>query len=129
MGRPDSSKWGEAERKEVTVLKDMGVATGVDLPPGKAVIRGKMIYAYKYSETGEIERYKARYVAMGCMQEEGRDYHSDALFAGTVEEGHHQSSHTYRGLEGNEIRVHGCGWGIPSCRPRRRSVCNTTRGV
>jgi len=39
-----------AERKEVKVLKDMGVAPVVDLPPGKAVIRGKMIYAYKYSE-------------------------------------------------------------------------------
>jgi len=79
MGRPDAFKWGEAEVKEVTVLKDMNVATVVDLPPGKAVIRGKMIYAYKYSETGEVERHKARYVAMGCMQEEGRDYHSDAL--------------------------------------------------
>jgi len=35
MGRPDSSKWGEAERKEVKVLKDMGVAPVVDLPQGR----------------------------------------------------------------------------------------------
>jgi len=47
---------------------------------GKAVGRGQSkYYAYKYLRTGEVERHKARYVAMGCMQEEGRDYHSDAL--------------------------------------------------
>jgi hypothetical protein len=46
----------------------------VDLPPGANTVGGKLVYTVKYTPTGLIDRYKARFVAQGFSQGLGEDY-------------------------------------------------------
>ena len=43
----------------------------VDRPVGKPVITSKWVFKKKRGLTGKVEKYKARLVARGFMQEEG----------------------------------------------------------
>lgn len=43
------------------------------LPPGKHVVDCKWLFKIKYKPNGELERYKARFVARGYTQQEGLD--------------------------------------------------------
>ncbi|GJR23450.1 ribonuclease H-like domain-containing protein [Tanacetum coccineum] len=45
-----------------------------DLPKGRKHVGSKWVYKIKYKSNGEIERYKARFVAKGCSKKEGLDY-------------------------------------------------------
>ncbi|GJW90367.1 ribonuclease H-like domain-containing protein [Tanacetum coccineum] len=46
----------------------------VELPLGRKAIGGKWVYRIKYKSSGDIDRYKARYVAKGYNQKEGIDF-------------------------------------------------------
>ncbi|GJV38731.1 ribonuclease H-like domain-containing protein [Tanacetum coccineum] len=46
----------------------------VELPKNRKAISSKWLWKIKYKSNGEIERYKARLVALGCNQREGIDY-------------------------------------------------------
>ncbi|GKA27249.1 ribonuclease H-like domain-containing protein [Tanacetum coccineum] len=46
----------------------------VDLPKDRKAISSKWLWKIKFKSSGEIERYKARLVALGCNQREGIDY-------------------------------------------------------
>lgn len=52
------------------------------LPTGKRVIDCKLVYKTKYKQDGTMERPKARLVARGDRQSEGKDYkHTFSLVA------------------------------------------------
>ena len=77
--------WQEAEHKELETMLENGVwGAPVPRPPGKTVVGSKWVYAVKYTGTGEVDRLKARLVARGFSQQEGKDYFSDSIYAPTV---------------------------------------------
>jgi hypothetical protein len=81
MARPDAELWREAIASELESLASKGVYTEVDLPPGRHALPSKWVFEIKRDAYGEIDRYKARFVAKGFMQRYGRDY--EEIFAPT----------------------------------------------
>ena len=68
------NKWMKAMEDEIKSLKEKGTWTVVARPRNKKVIKGKWVYKIKKDEYGNIEKYKARYVAKGFSQTPGEDY-------------------------------------------------------
>ncbi|GKE33514.1 ribonuclease H-like domain-containing protein, partial [Tanacetum coccineum] len=66
--------WIEAVNKEMDVLYRNDTWDITELPKDRKSIGGKWVFKIKYKSNGEIERYKARYVANGYNQKEGIDY-------------------------------------------------------
>ena len=46
----------------------------VPRPKGKSIVSSKCIYKRKHATDGNLEKYKARFVACGFSQKEGIDY-------------------------------------------------------
>jgi hypothetical protein len=59
---------------EVNSLLDNGIWTLVDLPEGRRVVNNMWVYKVKTDHLGQVERFKARFVANGCSQRHGVDY-------------------------------------------------------
>ncbi len=74
--------WKSAMTKEYESLVENDVWTLVTLPPGRKAIGGRWHFCLKYGSTGEVTRYKARYVAKWYSQVHGRDY--DETYSPTV---------------------------------------------
>lgn len=66
--------FNKATKTEVTALEDQHTWDVTKLPPGKKAISCKWVYSYKYRADGTVKRPKARLVACGNRQREGRDY-------------------------------------------------------
>ncbi|GJU71897.1 ribonuclease H-like domain-containing protein, partial [Tanacetum coccineum] len=66
--------WADAMNKEMEALLRNDTWELVDLPKDRKAISSKWLWKIKYKSNGEIERYKARLVALGCNQREGIDY-------------------------------------------------------
>ncbi|GJY17476.1 ribonuclease H-like domain-containing protein [Tanacetum coccineum] len=66
--------WVEAMNKEMDALYKNDTWDITYLPIGRKSIGGKWVYKIKYKSSGEIERYKARYVVKGYNQKEGIDF-------------------------------------------------------
>ncbi|GKF03257.1 ribonuclease H-like domain-containing protein, partial [Tanacetum coccineum] len=66
--------WVEAMNKEMDALYKNDTWEITDLPLGRKSIGGKWVYKIKYKSSGEIERYKDRYVVKGYNQKEGVDF-------------------------------------------------------
>ena len=74
--------WKDAMTKEFDSLMENKVWSLERLPKGRTSIGGKWHLCLKYGSSGEVLRYKARYVAKGYSQVHGRDY--DETYSPTV---------------------------------------------
>ena len=72
-------EWQLAMAEELAALERSGTWDLVPLPSGVRPITCKWVYKIKTRSDGSLERYKARLVARGFQQEQGRDY--DETFA------------------------------------------------
>ena len=72
-------EWQLAMAEELAALERSGTWDLVSLPSGVRPITCKWVYKIKTRSDGSLERYKARLVARGFQQEQGRDY--DETFA------------------------------------------------
>ncbi|GJR37554.1 ribonuclease H-like domain-containing protein [Tanacetum coccineum] len=73
------SHWTDAMNKEMEALLRNDTWDLVDLPKDRKAISSKWLWKIKFKSSGEIERYKARLVALGCNQREWIDYEVDFL--------------------------------------------------
>ncbi|KAE9338779.1 hypothetical protein PF008_g11896 [Phytophthora fragariae] len=76
MRSPESDKWKEESRAEIRAHVRNHTWDLVYRPPGVRVIGHKWVFALKRDEHGNIIRYKACLVALGCFQTYGVDYTS-----------------------------------------------------
>ncbi|KAI1001438.1 Retrovirus-related Pol polyprotein from transposon TNT 1-94 [Podosphaera aphanis] len=79
---PNWDHWNVAFEEEMSSLKENDVWDVVPRPTGRKVVGGKWVCKLKRNAQGEVERYKARYVAKGFSQIHGLDY--DETFAPVV---------------------------------------------
>ena len=67
-------RWLEAMLEELASLSEHGVFELCELPAGAVLVTGKWVLKIKRGAQGEIERFKARYVARGFTQIYGIDF-------------------------------------------------------
>jgi len=72
-------EWQSAMSEELAALDRTGTWEIVPLPPHAVPITCKWVFKIKTKSDGSLERYKARLVARGFQQTQGRDY--DETFA------------------------------------------------
>ena len=70
----DCDQWHRAMKDEVKALQDNKTWNLVRPPTDRDVIPGKWVYKVKLGPIGQVDKYKARYVAKGFKQVEGLDY-------------------------------------------------------
>lgn len=71
---PDAENWQKAMKSELANLVGQKTWNLVELPPGKNLLRGRWVFKTKIDKTGNIEKYKARWVVKGFLQKYGIDY-------------------------------------------------------
>lgn len=75
LSGPDKHLWREALEKELNSLKGNCTWTLTRLPSDRKAIPCRWVLTIKYTDKGEIERYKARLVLQGFREIFGIDYH------------------------------------------------------
>jgi len=81
---PQAAKWEKAWKMERAQLEKYQVFTKVQesqIPEGTKIIDTKWVYIIKRKPDGTIEKYKARKVGRGFMQEAGVSYDLDKTYA------------------------------------------------
>lgn len=68
------SEWERALEDEILSLKENNVWHVVPCPKGRKIVNGKWGFKVKGNVLGEVERFKAPYVAKGFTQVQGLDY-------------------------------------------------------
>jgi hypothetical protein len=63
---PEWAEWRKAQDEEFQALIEENVADVVDRPLDAVVLPSKFVFKTKRDEEGNIERYKARFVPLGC---------------------------------------------------------------
>ena len=79
----DWDHWHREMKDEVKALQDNETWNLVRQPTDRDVIPGKWVYKVKLRPSGQVDKYKARYVAKNFKQVEGLDYF--VTFAPTCE--------------------------------------------
>ena len=75
MNYKDGAKWKAAMAAEMQSLMESGAQHLVELPEGrKAINNNRWVMRVKLNPDGNIDRYKARLVAIGCSQKAGIDF-------------------------------------------------------
>ena len=103
MVSSNKAKWEQAMNSEIQSLLDHDAWELVDkLPKGAKALGSKWVFKEKRGEDGEIVRYKARLVAQGFNQRQGKDY--DETFSPVVRS---ESVRTVLALAvKNKLKVH-----------------------
>ncbi|GJW08305.1 putative RNA-directed DNA polymerase [Tanacetum coccineum] len=71
----NSPEWRQAMKEEYDALMKNGTWSLVPRASTTNVVDGKWVYRLKRDKNGAIIRYKARFVAKGCRQQPGIDFH------------------------------------------------------
>jgi hypothetical protein len=77
LASPEHEYWITSAHDEIRSLQDLKVFILVpcsDVPAGQCPLRGKLVCKWKRDASGEVIRYKVRYVAKGFAQRFGIDY-------------------------------------------------------
>lgn len=72
--RPDKQKWMEAVNEELQALVENETWFLVPMPDHKKPINCMWVFALKFDENGNLNRFKARLVVKGCAQKPGIDF-------------------------------------------------------
>lgn len=72
--RDDWHEWRKAIKGEYSSLLKSDTWTLCELPKNRKAISGKWIFKLKRKSNGDIDKYKARFVAKGFSQREGFDF-------------------------------------------------------
>ena len=67
-------QWHRAMKDEVKALQDNETWNLVRPPTDRDVIPGKWVYKVKFGRSGQVDKYRAHYVAKDFKQVEGLDY-------------------------------------------------------
>ena len=70
----DWDQWQRAIKNEVKALPDNETWNLVRPPTDRDVVPGKWVYKVKLAPSGQVDKYKARYVVKGFKQVERLDY-------------------------------------------------------
>ena len=73
-GSPDADYWKEAIKSEMDSIMSNGTWEVVDRPYGCKPVGCKWVFKKKLRPDGTIEKYKARLMAKGYTQKEGKDF-------------------------------------------------------
>lgn len=74
MQSKERNKWSEAADSEYQSLLKNNTWIYVARPSSRKVLKAKWVYKLKLDKDGQVERYKARWVAKGYEQIDGFDY-------------------------------------------------------
>ena len=74
MASPQAVDWKEAMNAEYAALQGHKTWDLVECPPGVSPLDGKWVYKIKRNATGQIEKFKCRFVAKGFKQIYGVEY-------------------------------------------------------
>ena len=82
MNSPEGPQWSQAAGSEYQSLMENNTWTLVEPPTDRKIMTSRWVWTVKYNGDGEIDRYKARLVIRGFMQEYGIDYNE--IFAPVI---------------------------------------------
>lgn len=74
IGSSEATQWKEAVRNEIKSHVRNHTWDLLCCPYGAKIIGCKRVFAHKFDKKGNIVRYKARLVALGCSQTRNVDY-------------------------------------------------------
>ena len=74
MTSSHAKDWFDAAQSEIKSHDDNGTWTLVPRPSGRKVLRNRWVWVVKYNGNGEVDRFKARLVIKGFLQQFGIDY-------------------------------------------------------
>lgn len=122
--RDDWPNWKEAIDSEYDSLMKNNTWILCDLPKERKAITGKWVFKLKHKSNGDIDKYKARFVARGCSQKQGFDY------AETYAPVAKLTTTNFIGYRGSIQHAHssnGCERSILEWQSGRRDLHQTTR--
>jgi hypothetical protein len=82
MSHNGQEKWLQAATDKMDSLISNNTWTLVDPPRNRKVLKGRWVFRYKRGPSGQVIRYKARWVVKGYEQQQGVDYNE--TFASVV---------------------------------------------